>query len=617
MDILKTLVREGYIDDGEADTVRQQVRDGDASIEAILEKRGVSPADVRKVKADAAEMPTYELGDRSIPYEVLEYIPEESARHYKIVPLEMSDGVLKVGVVDPDNIDAVDALNFITNRAGLSYKLFVVSEADFRRVLEMYKGLTGKVSQALSEYEPAGGEKPEDGGMRVDTDLGNEEEVSAVEGEEIEEGAPVTKIVATILRHAVQAGASDVHIEPTQDEVRVRFRIDGVLSVSLTLPLKVHAAVVARVKILSSMRLDEKRKPQDGRFSASIHNRRVDFRVSTFPAYHGEKVVMRILDTEKGIEALEETGAHERTIKKLRAAARAPHGMILLSGPTGSGKTTTLYAMLNAIDRSSKNVVSLEDPVEYDIAGVSQAEVKPEIGFTFANGLRTTLRQDPDVIMVGEIRDAETARLAVQASLTGHLVLSTIHTNSAIGVIPRLIDMGIERYLIAPTLNLAVAQRLVRTLCEGSGKRVPVEASLQAMLEDQFRDLPEQYRRELPAFDAVYEAESTSECPDGTRGRTAVFELLEVTDEIEEAVLNSGTEEAIWEMARKRGMMTMRENAIVKALQGIIPFEEVNTLGGQMMETDPAAPENAQGQQEEARRDTEDNAMTDVDAPKA
>lgn len=286
----------------------------------------------------------------------------------------------------------------------------------------------------------------------------------------ITEDAPVTKIVATVLRHASEQRASDIHIEPMVDQTRVRFRIDGVLLTNITLPSKVHSSVVARIKVLSNMRLDEKRKPQDGRFSARVGGNKVDFRVSTFPTYYGEKVVMRILGSAAKDLKLESLGFSERDLALIRAAIKKPYGLVLVSGPTGSGKSTSLYAILNEIDRERQNVLSLEDPVEYTIPGVSQSQVRPEIGYTFATGLRTTLRQDPNIIMVGEIRDSETADLAVQAALTGHLVLSTIHTNNAIGIVPRLLDMGVEPYLIPPVLILGMAQRLVRTLCPGGGK---------------------------------------------------------------------------------------------------------------------------------------------------
>ena len=387
-----------------------------------------------------------------------------------------------------------------------------------------------------------------------------------------------------MLRYATEGNASDIHVEHMKDKIRVRFRVDGVLNTSLLLPVTVHSAVIARIKILSNMKLDEKRKPQDGRFSAKIDGRKIDFRVSTFPAYFGEKIVMRILDQEKGVQTLDKIGLSPINLGYIRDAIKRPYGMVLISGPTGSGKTTTLYSMLQEIDKEGLNVLSLEDPIEYNVDGVSQSQIFADIGYTFATGLRTTLRQDPDVIMVGEIRDKETAGLAVQAALTGHLVLATIHTNNSVGVIPRLIDMGVDPYLIAPTLILTMAQRLVKTLYTGTGKAVPIEGSIKVMLDKQFQDLPEEYKKNLPKFENTYEPEATPECPTGTKGRIAVFEAFKMNKEIEKLILSNPTETSIFESLRKKGMLTMKEDAIVKALNKQIPFSEVDGLG--MMEED-------------------------------
>jgi type IV pilus assembly protein PilB len=493
--------------------------------------------------------------------------------------------VLEVGITDPDNIEALDALNFISSKSGLPYKVFLISEKDYESVLEAYKGLSGEVSEALTDLEGEISnevEKVADEIERVDDE--RQKTKQETEGNQmLREDAPVTKIVATILRYAVEGNASDVHIEVMEKEVRVRFRVDGVLNTSLMLPIKVHRAVVARIKILSQMRLDEKRKPQDGRFSATVLNRRIDFRVSTFPSYYGEKVVMRILDTERGVLELEQMGLTGRNLRLVKEAIKRPYGMILVSGPTGSGKTTTLYSMLNLLDREKKNVLSLEDPVEYNIAGMNQSQIRPDIGYTFANGLRTTLRQDPDIIMVGEIRDKETAQLAIQAALTGHLVLSTIHTNDAVGVIPRLIDMGVDPYLIAPTLLITIGQRLVRTLCPGTGRPIPVDGSVKVMIDKQFEDLPEKVKAELEIGNELYEAESTPDCPNGTRGRTGVFEVLHMDDEVERIVLSDPRESDIYKAARAKGMLTMKEDAIMKSFRRLIPFEEVNTLGKELL----------------------------------
>ena len=326
------------------------------------------------------------------------------------------------------------------------------------------------------------------------------------------------------------------------------------------------------------MRLDEKRKPQDGRFTARIEGRKIDFRVSTFPTYFGEKVVMRLLDQEKGVKKLDDLGMSKRNLEMLRRAIDKPYGLILISGPTGSGKTTTLYSMLNEVDREHQNVLSLEDPIEYNIEGMSQSQVQAEIGYPFASGLRTTLRQDPDVIMVGEIRDKETAQLAIQAALTGHLVLSTIHTNSATGVVPRLIDMGVDPYLIAPTLILAMAQRLTSQLCPDAGTPTKIEGSIKVMIDKQFSDLPQKYIDEIDFTDKVYKLSETDDCPSGTRGRVAVIEAFEMDNDMEAVILKNPTEPAITKVARNKGMLTMKEDAIIKAMHRIVPFEEVNML---------------------------------------
>jgi len=560
-----------------------------------------SPSDASK--SDAAVHGTGDVTERSVgekvPYDTLKYIPVESAEHYKIAPLGVSDGVLEVGMIDPDNLSAIDALNFITRRTGVPFKIFQISEDDFQKVLKMYRGLGGDVDEALSDLdtETDSVEKDFEEEMRstyADTALDLDDPEIAADGdvkENIREDAPTIKLVSTLLRYAIEGHASDVHIEPTEKGVRVRYRVDGTLHTSVILPVKTHRAIVARIKVLASIRLDEKRKPQDGRFSASFQTRKVDFRVSTFPSYNGEKVVIRILDRKQGFIPLDEIGLTERNVALVRDAIKRPYGLILISGPTGSGKSTTLYSMLSELDREKKNVLSLEDPVEYYIDGVSQSQVRPEIGYTFATGLRTTLRQDPDVIMVGEIRDGETAKLAVQAALTGHLVFSTIHTNSAVGAIPRLIDMGVEPYLLPPTLVLSIAQRLAKKLCPDGGKKIPLSESQRSIIENQFKTLPEEYRPAIP--DGAYEAERTPSCPNGTRGRMAVFEVLEMHPSVERVILESPVESRIWTAARKLGMLTMKEDAMIKAFDGKIPMTEANLLSNLLLEEEqaPKAPE--------------------------
>jgi type IV pilus assembly protein PilB len=526
------------------------------------------------------EMPTRSLGDSKVPYDVLRYIPEESAQHYNIAPIGIVEGILEVGMVDPDDIQAIDALNFITRATGIPYKIFKISNDDLDHVLAMYRGLGGEVEQAVTDLESEQRQEKKrvenDGGEQAPLDLQSALAPAIGGGLNIQEDAPTIKIVSTILRYALDGKASDIHIEPQSHGVRVRYRVDGELHTSVILPINAHRALIARIKVLASLRLDESRKPQDGRFSATIDNRRIDFRVSTFPSYNGEKIVMRILDRDQGFISLDQIGLTERNLGTLRTALQKPHGLILISGPTGSGKSTTLYSMLTEIDLEHKNVLSLEDPIEYYVDGVTQSQMRPEIGYTFASGLRTTLRQDPDVIMVGEIRDGETAKLAIQAALTGHLVLSTIHTNDAVGTIPRLIDMGVEPYLIPPVLIASIAQRLVRTLYPDTGVAKALDPSDRINVETQLSSLPQEFR--FPISDTVFEPEKTPVCPSGLRGRMAVFELLEMSPKIERIVLDHPVEYKIWEVARAQGMLTMREDAILKAFDKLIPFSEVGAL---------------------------------------
>lgn len=575
MSILDILLKKNLITKDDIREIRKQTGAG-ASMEEALISRGLKQEDIMAARGEFLDLPIKTIAESSVPFEALEYIPEESAVHYKFVPVNIQDGVLEVGLVDPDNMEARDALNFLAAKKNTPYKIFLISLDDFNKVLEMYKGLTGEVSKALSELETELTVETSSSDKKKDEPKKNQ---NAQKDETmIIEDAPVVKIVATIVRYAVEGEASDVHIEHMRDKVRVRFRVDGILNTSLVLPPQVHSAVVARIKVLSNMRLDEKRKPQDGRFSARIDGRRIDFRVSTFPAYHGEKVEMRILDQAKGIRKMDQMGLSPRNLQMLRDAINMPYGMILITGPTGSGKSTTLYSILSEIDRESYNVLSLEDPVEYSLEGVSQSQVRPEIGYDFSSGLRTTLRQDPDIIMVGEIRDKETAQLAVQAALTGHLVFSTLHTNNAAGVIPRLVDMGVDPYLIAPTLILAVAQRLVGLLPQGGGEPVPVDGSIKAIVDASFKNIPDQYLKEIPFSDQVMKIKPTPECPKGTRGRMAVMEMFSMDKDIEKAILTNPTESEINRIARSKGMFSLKEDAIIKSFQKLIPFEEVNKL---------------------------------------
>ncbi|MEK7063730.1 MAG: GspE/PulE family protein [Patescibacteria group bacterium] len=580
MDVLSILTERGLLPKGALATIKEEVANGQKSMERALLDRGVSSKDILDARGEYYQVPTRVLEDGSVQYEVLRYVPEESARHYRFVPIAVIDGALEVGTTDPDNLEALEALNFISSKVSLPYKVYLISDEDFDKVIALYKGLTTEVGKALTELETS--ISPEEAAAEAAAET--TADLKDVVGGALKEDAPVTKIVATILRYAVDGRASDIHIEPADKELRVRFRVDGILHTSLRLPKNVERAVVARIKVLSSLKLDERRKPQDGRFSATIDNRQIDFRVSTFPSYHGEKVVMRILDKSHEKLTLADLGLAKYNVDIIRNAIQRPYGLIIISGPTGSGKSTTLYAMLQELDREGMNVVSLEDPVEYDVEGVSQSQVRPEIGYTFASGLRSILRQDPDIIMVGEIRDRETGQLAIQAALTGHLVLTTLHTNNAIGIVPRLVDMGIDPYLIAPTLILSIAQRLVRRKCKDAGKPMKVEGSVKAMIDREFQDVPPEFMKRVPAATEVYGVEPTAECPNGTRGRVGVFEFIATSKEMERVILSKPVNEEIYNVARKQGMFSMKEDAIIKMLEGAIPFEEVNTLGGAILD---------------------------------
>lgn len=575
MNPLEILIERGEITEAAARSIEEKLADG-ISLEDALLVSGVDPLTVRNLFAEYYGVPAFVIPEGfTVPEEVLNYVPEESAIHYRIMPLKVEDGVLLVAANDPENLQIREVLNFVSTKYDLPYKFVFMLAEDIKKVQEFYSNLKGEVTDALSTLE---------GELNAEIAAGVEEASPEDKKtmEHIEEDAPVTKIVATILRYAVDGNASDIHIEPSETKIKVRFRVDGDLMTSLELPLNVHLAVVARVKILSSMRLDERRKPQDGRFSATFDGRKIDFRVSVLPTSHGEKVVMRILDNERGVRSLEDVGISPHLLKLVRKAIKEPYGIILISGPTGSGKSTTLYAMLSEVDRFTKNVLSLEDPVEYNMEGVSQSQVRPEIGYTFANGLRAALRQDPDIIMVGEIRDKETAQLAIQAALTGHLVLSTIHTNNAIGVVPRLIDMGVDPYLIAPTLKLAIAQRLARRVCDDAGKEEPLSESTKIMMEQTFKTLPQKYHDRIPTNKTMVRPEPTPSCATGLKGRVAVMEALEINDEIQSLILQNASEDQVFQIARKNGFMTMKEDAIIKALEHVIPIEEMNAFGSQI-----------------------------------
>lgn len=575
MMLLETLANNGVINQYQIDDILEKTQELGGDIDQALAFFGIDSRAVRAARSQASGVPESEIDLNSLRYEDLKFIPEASARLYRSVSFGTdSEGAVMVGMVDPTNLQARNALQFIFSEENTPYKIFVISYDDFNAIMEQALRTTGASVGSSSEL----GTIPENEVPDLETILDEVEKDEPIDESTIVEDAPIAKQVGVTLLNAIDGGASDIHIEHTADNVRIRYRVDGELHTTYTLPSHVRNMVVARVKILAKLKLDERRKPQDGRFVARVRGRKVDFRVSTMPTFFGEKVVIRILDPEKGIAQLESTGMTAPHLKLLREMIHRPYGMILITGPTGSGKSTTLYSMLNELDRETKNIVSLEDPIEYHIDGVNQSQVRADIGYTFANGLRSILRQDPDIIMVGEIRDAETANLAIQAALTGHLVFATLHTNTAIGAVPRLIDMGVDPYLIAPTLILTMAQRLVRRTCEGAAVPLTDPATLR-LLERQFEDLPDRIREALPLGQGqLHNAEPTATCPSGTKGRVGTFEMLAIDDDIERLILESPTEQDIYELARKKGMLTMKEDAIFKCMQGVLPWSEVNKL---------------------------------------
>lgn len=575
MVFLEELVKRNIIKQEQiSEIIRISEEKYEGNIDEALIHFSVDQWKLLEVKSLIYNIPIKKIDAKSISGEILKYIPEDSAKIYRFVPLGVSDGVLEIGILDPENIQAVDALQFISSKIGMPFKIYLIPVYVYKQIIEMYQNLGGEVNQALSELDDMISLEDKDNKKEKN----QTQEDSKNKEEKIVEDAPIIKIVAVILRHATEGGASDIHIENTGEKVKVRFRVDGVLHTSLVLPLNVYNGIVARIKILAKLRLDEKRKPQDGGFSAKIEGRKIDFRVSTMPSYYGEKIVMRILDKEKGVKSLKDLDLSLKDYNMLKGALEKPYGLILITGPTGSGKSTTLYAMLNELDKESDNIVSLEDPVEYQVTGINQSQVMPEIGYTFASGLRSILRQDPDIIMVGEIRDKETAQLAIQAALTGHLVFSTLHTNSAVGAIPRLVDMGIDPYLIAPTLILSMAQRLVPRIHPDSKKPIKIDTPTQIMLDKQFEDFPKEKFETLSFKDEIYEANPSDKSSSGTKGRIAVFEMFEIDKDIQKIILENPIEIELYKKVREKGFLTMKEDAIMKSMNGQVPFKEVYNL---------------------------------------
>jgi len=569
MSLINALVKKKVLEKSRATALEYEIKtSGKREEEIILEEKIVSEDFLFGLKSEIVKVPLKTFSPDDIILKALETIPEESSKYYKMIPLVRDENKLEVGMVYPEDLKAREALEFLARQNGFNYKVFLLTISNFEQIFKRYKSLKKEVKMALEELEVD--LKKEHGGERRKV-------VTPSELERIVEEAPISKVVAVILRHAVDGSASDIHIEPGREKLRVRFRLDGILHASIFLPLRTLPAIVARIKILATLKIDETRIPQDGRFSAKIADRNIDFRISTLPTNLGEKVVIRILDPEQRKVDFEELGMTGRNLEVVKRSFKKAFGMILAVGPTGSGKSTTLYAVLGVFNKEEVNILTLEDPVEYSIEGVNQSQVRPEIDYTFANGLRSALRQDPDILMVGEIRDEETALLAVHASLTGHVLLSTLHTSNAAGAIPRLVDMGIKPFLLPPTLNIIIGQRLIRKLCIHCREKVKPNPQMLAMVTKTISEIPENSRKELdiPKEIEIYKPKGCKRCSSGYLGRIGIYEVLEMTDELANLILVKPSEMEIKKEANRQGMITMKQDGVLKVLKGLTSLEEI------------------------------------------
>ncbi len=571
--LLDFLVAKGLLKTEDAVLLTQRAAEQKTTIDELLVQSNViNQEDLVKAKAEFLNLPYANLLFTEVTQETLNSLPSEIAENYHVVCFDKKDNKLSIGMVDPNNFKAIGAIDFLATKNNSQVEYFLISEASFANIFRQYKQFAAEISSALKikeEEEKREGEENKEGLAASST------------FEEIVKNAPVSKIVSEIIKHAVEAGASDIHIEPLDKESRVRYRIDGILHSSLTLPKNIHESIVARVKVLSNLKLDETRVPQGGRIRLTVSDKDIDFRVSILPLMGFEKVVMRVLDTSKGMLTLEQLGYQGTNLEAIKKNITKTVGMILVTGPTGSGKSTTLYSVLNILNREGVNIVTLEDPVEYYVEGVNQSQIRPEIGFSFASGLRSLLRQDPDIMMVGEIRDNETAELAIHSALTGHLVLSTLHTNDAIGAIPRLLDMKIEPFLLGSVLNMVIAQRLARRLCNNCKKEKKLPAKVLDDLKQKLKAIPEGVlQANMPDFNpdklAVYEPVGCVRCnKTGYRSRVAVAEVLDVDDYIKEAILNKNGAITEEEIRKDQPFVTINQDGIMKVAQGITSLEEV------------------------------------------
>ncbi len=572
-ELINLLVQKNIISEEKLLEAQRKADSSGHSLEEILLRDAmVEPEEYVKIKAQVYGFPYQNLLEKEILPSILNIIPSEVAENYKIICFGKKGNIIKVGIVDPNNFKAIEAVDFLAKGGGLQVEYYLISPQSFKVAFKQYKTLDEELSSALQTR------------AEEDEELVSVQEKDRIDLEKVTKSAPVAKIVSVIIRHAIEGGASDIHIEPLPKESRVRYRIDGILHTSLVLPRSVHDAIVARIKVMSNLKLDETRIPQDGRIRLVHNDREVDFRISTLPLVNTEKVVMRILDISRGAIPLEELGFAGNELKVIQNNIKRTDGLLLVTGPTGSGKSTTLFSVLDILNQEGVNISTLEDPVEYQMKGVNQSQIRPEVGFTFASGLRSLLRQDPDIIMVGEIRDDETAELAIHAALTGHFVLSTLHTMDAIGAIPRLIDMKVEPFLLGSTLHTVIAQRLARKVCHKCKEETNISNEYLARIRNEIKEIekvaPGYIKNIIPDFDIdnlkFYHGKGCPQCGNtGYRGRIAIAEVLDVNDKLQDLILDGKKNISLFDVISTQPFITIKQDGIIKVLQGLTTMEEV------------------------------------------
>lgn len=586
------LVSSGMLEAAKLTKARKAAEDKHEPLFGYLVKNNyVTDEQLTKANAEVTKVPYVNLTNARVDSKILQLLPLDIAERYMAVPLGEMQHRLVVAMLDADNVQAVD---YLSNRIGRPLKVYVASEAGIRQVLKQYSArLDTQMKAALQQDVGGGVEEAENTPKSAASVLSRSNKTIKT----IVQDSPISKVLSAILEFAARNRASDVHVEPLEKELKVRCRIDGVLREIMRLPKNTEPALISRIKILSNLKIDEHRIPQDGQFTVIVDDKAIDLRIAIAPVVWGEQVVIRLLDKTGTSLKLEDMGYTGRALHLIRKGLQQTSGMVLTSGPTGSGKSTSMYALLQEIKKDAVNIVTLEDPVEYKIEGVNQIQVNPEVGLTFASGLRSILRQDPDVVMVGEIRDKETAQLAVQASLTGHLVFSTLHTNSAAGILPRLLDMGVEPFLIASTVHTVIGQRLVRRVADTGQQSYQSSAAETKAIQETLGGLLPETKEQVPAFaqDMGYKSlplrsqtaytlvkgTDTPETPGGYRGRMGLYEVFEVTEAIQALTMKRATSTDIQKAAQREGMISMRSDGYLKALNGMTTIEEVNRVAAE------------------------------------